>query len=243
MWNTKWKGACAESIGPLHLRQNLPMQDSNNLFLSNKFFIIAVSDGLGSKPHSDFGSKVACRLFVKLAKSCFYKYEESIKDFIFLFVKQWISKVQKTAFDIKECSATLLGAIYYKKKLYLFQLGDGMIACIFDDESKNIVMTDSKEESFSNMTKSLRNEVLPNDWIIRTISADGLKSVFLCSDGISDDLQKGADIAFVSELTEHYMSKSSSKIKKDMKNWISNWPVPKHSDDKTAVFVCRKEKV
>ena len=28
MWNTKWKGACAECIGPLHIKQKLPMQDS-----------------------------------------------------------------------------------------------------------------------------------------------------------------------------------------------------------------------
>ena len=69
-----------------------------------------------------------------------------------------------------------------------------------------------------------------------------MKSVFLCSDGISDDLQKGADVTFVSELTEQYLSKSSNKIKQDMKNWISHWPVPRHSDDKTAVFVCRKNR-
>ena len=115
-----------------------------------------------------------------------------------------------------------------------------MISCIFDNESKNIVMSDSKDESFSNMTKSLKNGVLPKDWILKTVPADDLKSVFLCSDGISDDLRKGADIAFVSELTDQYLTKSSGKIKRDMKNWISNWPVPRHGDDKTAVFVCKK---
>lgn len=242
MWNTKWKGACAESIGPLHIKQKLPMQDSHYLFLSKKCFIAAVSDGLGSKAHSDFGSKTACCLFVKLAKEWIGVRDKSPEDFTSLFVKKWVCEIQKSSFDVRDCSATFLGAVYHNSTLYLFQLGDGMISCIFDDESKNLVMTDAKEESFSNMTKSLRNEVLPNDWIIRTISAEDLKSVFLCSDGISDDLQKGADVAFVSELTEQYLSKSSNKIKHDMKNWISHWPVPRHSDDKTAVFVCRKDR-
>lgn len=242
MWNTKWKGACVESIGPLHIKEKLPMQDSHNLFLSKKCFIAAVSDGLGSKAHSDFGSKTACSLFVKLAKEWIAGQDKSPEDFTSLFVEKWVSEIQKSSFDISDCSATFLGAVYHNRRLYLFQLGDGLISCIFDDESKNTVMTDVKDESFSNMTKSLRKAVLPDDWIIRTLPAEDLKSVFLCTDGISDDLQKGADAAFVSELTEQYLPERSKKIKQDMKNWISHWPVPKHSDDKTAVFVCRKDR-
>ena len=183
MWNTNWKGACAESIGPLHIKQKLPMQDSHSLFLSKKCFVAAVSDGLGSKSHSDFGSRIACRLFVKLARVYFSKYEKSLEDFIALFC-------------VRDCSATFLGAIYYQKNLYLFQLGDGMISCIFNDEAKNVVMSDPKDESFSNMTKSLNEKVSPNDWMIKSIPAGDLKSVFVCTDGISDDLQKGTDISF-----------------------------------------------
>ena len=160
MWNTKWKGACAECIGPLHIKQKLPMQDSHYLFLSKKCFIAAVSDGLGSKAHSDFGSKTACCLFVKLAKEWIGVRDKSPEDFTSLFVKKWVCEIQKSSFDVRDCSATFLGAVYHNSTLYLFQLGDGMISCIFDDESKNLVMTDAKDESFSNMTKSLRNEVL-----------------------------------------------------------------------------------
>ena len=197
MWNTNWKGACAECIGPLHIKQNLPMQDSHYLFLSKKCFVAAVSDGLGSKSHSDFGSRVACRLFVKLAKSWVSKQKENIEDFISIFFEKWISEIKKSSYEIRDCSATFLGVIYCRKELYLFQLGDGMISCLFEDESKNLVMSDTKDESFSNMTKALKEKVSPNDWIIKTIPADDLKSIFVCTDGISDDLQKGADISFV----------------------------------------------
>ena len=243
MWNKNWKGASAESIGPLHIKQKLPMQDSHYLFLSKKYFVAAVSDGLGSKSHSDFGSRIACRLFVKLAKNWVSKQNESIEVFISGFVEKWISEIKKASYEIRDCLATFLGVIYCQKEIYLFQLGDGMISCLFDDESKNLVLSDSKDESFSNMTKSLKEKVSPNDWIIKRIPAEDLKSVFLCTDGISDDLQKGADISFVSELTNQYLIKNSRRIKKDMNNWISNWPVPRHSDDKTAVFICRKGKV
>ena len=240
MWNTKWKGASVESIGPLHVKQKLPMQDSHYLYLSGKCFIAAISDGLGSKSHSDFGSKTACRLFVKLAKKWVFKQEKVIEVFASDFVKKWVSKIQNSPFEVKDCAATFLGAINFQNTLYLLQLGDGMISCQFEDEKKSVVMSDSKEESFSNMTRALKENVFPEAWNIKTISSGDLKSVFLCSDGISDDLQQGADMAFVSELTNQYMTKSSRKIKKDMRNWISNWPVPRHSDDKTAVFVCRK---
>lgn len=243
MWNTKWKGACAESIGPLHIKQKLPMQDSHFLFLTKKCFVVAVSDGLGSKEHSDFGSKIACRTFVKLARKWISKQPESIETFLSRFVEKWVSKVRKSKYEVRNCSATFLGVIFFQDTLYLFQLGDGMISCLFDEKSKNVVMSDSKEESFSNMTKSLKENVLLNDWKIKTIPAEDLKSVFLCTDGISDDLQNGADMAFTSELTEQYLSKTTREIKKDMNKWISNWPVPRHSDDKTAVFVCRKDRV
>lgn len=243
MLNTKWKGACVESIGPLHIKRKLPMQDSHYLFLTKKCFVAAVSDGLGSKLHSDFGSRIACRIFVKLAKNWISRQIGSIETFISLFVEKWVSEVKKNKYEIRDCSATFLGVIYFQNTLYLFQLGDGMISCLFDDELKNLVMSDFKEESFSNMTKSLKENIVPNDWRIKTISAEDLKSVFLCTDGISDDLQNGADIAFTSELTEQYIFKTAREIKKDMNKWISNWPVPRHSDDKTAVFICRKDRV
>lgn len=243
MWNTKWKGACAESIGPLHIKQKLPMQDSHSLFLSKKCFVASVSDGLGSKKHSEFGSRIACLTFVKLAKKWISKQSESIETFLSLFVEKWVSEIRKSRYEIRDCSATFLGVIYFQGTLYLFQLGDGMISCLFDEKSKNVVMSDLKEESFSNMTKSLNEKVLLNDWRIKTIPAEDLKSVFICTDGISDDLQNGADMAFTSELTEQYLFKTTREIKKDMNKWISNWPVPRHSDDKTALFVCRKDRV
>ena len=242
MWIRKWKGACAESIGPLHIKQKLPMQDAHDLFLSKKYFIATVSDGLGSKSHSDFGSKIACHLFVKLARDCFSQYTSNLDDFLSLFVEKWVSKIQKSSFEVKDCSATFLGVIYYQRTLYLFQLGDGMISCIFDDESKNVVLSDSKEESFSNMTLALGRVVLPKDWKIKIIPADDLKSIFICSDGISDDLKNSAGISFALDLTEQYIKQRSSQIKKDMNNWISKWPVTRHSDDKTAIFVCRKDR-
>ena len=68
LFHTCWKGAAAECIGPLHIKQRMPMQDSHKMYISKNIFIAVVADGLGSKANSDFGSKTACKVFINTAK-------------------------------------------------------------------------------------------------------------------------------------------------------------------------------
>lgn len=239
MWNANWKGACAECIGPLHLRQKLPMQDSHRIKILKDGFIIVVSDGLGSKKHSDFGSDIACKFFIKSAKKFCKQKNKSIKMMLKCFYFSWLKAVGFTNYEVKECCATLLGVICLHKKMYLIRLGDGMIMCLAENCEKNVLMLDIKEESFSNITKALGPDVKFSDFEIRTIDATTIKTVFLCTDGISDDLQKDSVEQFVKELSAQYNQNTSKEIAIDMKHWITNWPVPRHSDDKTAVFVTR----
>ena len=115
-----------------------------------------------------------------------------------------------------------------------------MIVCINEDSTKNFVLSDSKEESFSNITKCLNENCNVKNWEIREMSSENLKSIFLATDGISDDLQDGKHLDFVSDLTAQYHALSARKIKEDMNHWITHWSVPRHSDDKTAVFICKR---
>ncbi len=248
MNNRYWKGAAAECIGPLHLRQNLLMQDSHRIKFLKDGFIAVVSDGLGSKKHSDFGSDITCKLFIKSAKKFCNQKNKSIKKMLRCFYFSWLKVAGHTNYGIKECSATLLGVICLKKKMYLVRLGDGMIMCLDKtseeasekkSNAQNVLMSDIKEESFSNITNALGPGVKFSDFEIRTIDSTAIKTVFLCTDGISDDLQKGSAEQFVKDLSNQYNQNTSKEIAIDMKHWITNWPVPRHSDDKTAVFVTR----
>lgn len=237
MKNKYWKGAAAENIGPLHARQNLPMQDANGLSFFKSGFIAVVSDGLGSKAHSDYGSKAACRVFARCAQKWLRRKSKSIKKLIGNFHKCWIKLIEKSDFKIDDCAATLLGAVCDGKYIFLFRLGDGMIACL--SEQKNILLSDKKSESFSNVTNCLKNINCLENWSYLKVTAKNVRTIFLCTDGISDDLREGSGIAFVQELAEQYKNYSDKQIELDMKNWISSWPVPRHSDDKTAIYLAR----
>ena len=52
-------------IGPSHIAKKIPNQDSYLCYKNKDFSLIIVSDGLGSKPHSEIGSKAACKAVLK----------------------------------------------------------------------------------------------------------------------------------------------------------------------------------
>lgn len=125
--------------------------------------------------------------------------------------------------------------------MFLFRLGDGMIVCLSDNQ--NILVSDKKNGSFSNITKCLGNINSREDWQYLKINIKFIKSVFLCTDGISDDLENSCEIDFVQDMSDRYKDYSCKQIKLDMKQWISNWPVLRHTDDKTAIFITKRGNV
>lgn len=241
MENKYWKGAAVENRGPSHIRQNISMQDSNRLCFFKSGFIAVVSDGLGSKAHSDFGSNAACKIFIKYSKKWIRKARKSPDRFINNFHKYWVHLIGRSEYEISDCSATLLGVVCNGKEMFLFRLGDGMIVCLSDN--KNVLVSDKKNESFSNITKCLGNMNRREDWQYLKVNIKFIKSIFLCTDGISDDLKNGCEIDFVQDMSNRYKDSSCKQIKLDMKHWISNWPVPRHSDDKTAIFIAKRGNV
>ena len=239
MKNKIWSGSCAECIGPLHLKQNLPMQDSHRLSFSAKNFVAAVSDGLGSKVHSDFGSYTACKSFLKSAKKWAKRKSRSPQKQIRFFHNLWLKKINKSGYAVKDCAATFLGAICVSGKLYLFRLGDGMAVALSND-GQHILLSDKKTDSFSNITSCLEQELDFSKWEIIKLNTQNIETIFLCTDGISDDLESGCCVDFVKDLSTQYKGMSERQIKSDMKEWISHWPVPHHTDDKTALFIHRR---
>ncbi len=238
MLDQLWNSWGTSVIGPLHFKSGIPNQDS---WIARRYKwgnVVVVSDGLGSKAHSDHGSKAACLAVVEAAKSYQNNPESNIVDILRLIHANWLVKL--APFSQSDCSATCLFVIQTKKRLTLGRLGDGMIAVLGESEKDNLILSDDKQDSFSNYTNSLRQEFKPHQWEIATIESTACNAVVLCTDGISDDLLPETEVAFAKEFSQSYSPMSAQKRSFELNKMLNEWPVPGHTDDKTIACLFKK---
>ena len=225
-------------IGSAHRKNNIPNQDA---WIGCHFDwgdVVAVSDGLGSRPKSDLGAKAACESVVEAAKAYHNCPDAKIENILRLVHSHWLVKI--APFDPNECLATCLFVIRLNGKYLLAQLGDGLIAVCGKKGDDSILLNDSKQGSFSNLTYSLGQEFRLDQWQTRTVRTWQRNAVVLCTDGISDDLLPEKQSDFAQELYLSYRDCSSHKRTNEIYRWLMDWPVPGHSDDKTVACLFRK---
>ena len=91
-------------------------QDS---FLSKSYkdgYIMVVSDGMGSKSLSHFGSKCICESVYDVVSNYTFDLDViSFKDIIYACHEEW--KKRLSDYDIKQCYATLLVAVIIEKTI------------------------------------------------------------------------------------------------------------------------------
>lgn len=234
MTASSWRSFGASVIGPGHVAIGKPNQDSWSSFHHPWADGIVVSDGLGSRPHSDWGSTAACRA-VELASA-------SISDastpelFVSTVRDEWLSAIMPLS--PRDSAATCVFAIVTPgDRLHLGVLGDGAAIAVMSDGSVE-ALTDDKSGSFSNMTSALTPNVDASSWQTSTLDAERCAAVVLCTDGISDDLE---DLAgFARGFTASFSPLSNAAATRRTRSMLSDWPVPKHSDDKTLACLLRE---
>ena len=240
MKKNAWNSWGASMIGPSHLKLGLPNQDA---WMSRHYIwgeVVVVSDGLGSRPKSNVGAQAACQSVIEAAKSYHSCPDAKIEDVLRLIHSLWLVKI--APFEPHECCATCLFVIRFNGKCLLAQLGDGLIAVCSNSSDEPILLYDTKQDSFSNLTFSFGCEFRPEQWQTRTILSDHCDAVVLCTDGISDDLMPDKQSEFAKELYISYRDYSSRQRKNELRGWLKDWPVPGHSDDKTIACLFKKER-
>lgn len=233
-----WNSCGISIIGPLHIKEGIPNQDS---WMSRRYKwgnVVVVSDGLGSKAHSDHGSRAACLAVFEAARSYQNNPDANIVDILRLIHAKWIVNI--APFSPSECSATCLFAIQIKEHITLGRLGDGMIAAFGETEANHLILSEDKQDSFSNYTNSLQREFKPDQWETKMIESAGCNAVVLCTDGISDDLLPEKQMLFAKEFIVFYGSMTPYRRILGIRKMLNEWPVPGHSDDKTIACLFKK---
>lgn len=235
---SKWNSLAVSLIGPKHVREGLPNQDScleyHNDFLDG----IVVSDGVGSKRFSDVGSTAVCSAFVKTARALAISSDDFDQAFFLKKIKEYYLQTIKP-FEDKDCSATcLFGLCLNQKKIIVGMLGDGLAAVVKQDDSVESLL-DDKSTAYSNVVGAvMSSKTKEKDWKILQLDASECKAVLLCSDGVSDDLENLN--AFVLDYVSQFKMSSKEEMIKETRNMFFDWNVPKCTDDQTLACLYRE---
>jgi len=145
----QWRGLGAKTIGAIHVRNKLPMQDAIRIETYGKYVVAAIADGHGSEacPYSDEGAKAAVDCLHEIFADIFDGAGNETKDVIensreLRLPRQlaavWRRKVEdlhgsvraSEAFSYTLYGTTALCVVASPEFIFALQLGDGDILAV-----------------------------------------------------------------------------------------------------------------
>ncbi len=195
-------------------------------------YILALSDGMGSKLYSQHGSKAICNIL----RREFEKENKTLENvnwisFLQKCHEEWIREVK--VYDPAQCYATMLVLLVQGNTLKAARLGDGFLSVWVDD--KVHILMDEKEDYFANETDCLMEAF--NIDCIQTLELrfDKFVGAVACSDGIEIGVMKLDEIErFTRDFLSEYAQLTQVQMKTDISEWVSSWP---GIDDKTIAYI------
>lgn len=199
-------------------------------------YIMVVSDGMGSKSLSHFGSKCICESVYEVVSNYALELDViSFKDIIYACHEEWKKRLSDC--DIKQCYATLLVAVIRKKTIKAARLGDGFLAIYAD--GKVTCLYDKKENYFANETDCLKENLDREKIEIVEIEYSKFQGAISCTDGIEIGTMQENDITgFTQEFVDEYSNKEKDEVIEAIASWLKDWT---GMDDKTLAFVMEGE--
>ena len=226
------KTSIVSLIGPGHLSNNSPNQDAVLRRIRRQDWLVVVCDGMGSRKHSDKGSKLCCLAVLQATK--YHSMDINIKDFILSVGEYWHSLLKQSHLKSKDaCTTCLVAWGDYDGNTRLFQLGDG---AIFYQTDQFGIVQPPDENNFSNETNALGISSSWLDWSFKDIKlSKPYHGIVMVTDGISDDLVN--EELFLKAMLKDLKDKNHRQIKKQLKKELLAWQTPFHTDDKSIGIV------
>lgn len=200
-------------------------------------YIMVVSDGMGSKSLSHFGSKCICESVYDVVSNYTFDLDViSFKDIIYACHEEW--KKRLSNYEIKQCYATLLVAVIRKNKISAARLGDGFLAVYTD--GKVTCLYDKKENYFANETDCLKEKLDREKVEVVEIEYSEFQGAVSCTDGVEIGTMQEEDISnFTREFVDEYSNQDRDEVIAEIETWLKDWP---GMDDKTLAFVMEGER-
>ena len=249
--------------GAAHIRADMPCQDSHIIQQHSDYTILAVADGHGSLscPFSQDGSKIAVQTFCDLMTSYYEKNSsEDLMNFLNHDGKIVIPKEIETFWKenvlnfhsqksrdypnnnaeeeiYKQYGSTLLGLLITQNFIYAFQLGDGDIICVAQDEVSPIINSDYLlgVETFSLSNKNAWK--YSNITIISRTKNNFPNLYILSTDGFSNSHASQEDFyQTCRDYYELFATQQQDYVKENLEQWLNETSTEGCGDDITVAF-------
>lgn len=220
--------------GGVTLKGNHPInQDSFSAREVRGGCVVAVSDGLGSRPRSQAGSAALCEAACLVADEFSCNIDD--EKFLRAIHERWLKTLAENNLAVEVCNATALIAIVGAENIWAFRLGDGFI-CIAADDNVTVLF-DDKDNEFVNATECLREEFDFGKWERRRIPYKNFTGLVAATDGITFELDAKILGDFMRDFCENYSALDLGGILADLKAWL---PTLFGVDDKTLAFLLKE---
>jgi len=219
--------------GPAHIQDGTPNQDAFCVNGCKGGWIIAVADGLGSRPLSHLGSRRATQLFRHLVR----EQGDILHDGIGQALRaEWL-ECFGTSFSRFETTC-LWAKVDTAGRGLAGQVGDGLM--LVRSHGEFLVITGHRQ-GFGNQTQTLAQaqaETVVSIEFELTCPGDG---VLLMTDGISDDLVPEQLESFFQAIYQRQRRSSKRQMRQWLTRELNGWSTPLHGDDKTMAGIFRRD--
>lgn len=224
--------------GSIHSRDNTPNQDFYSVNRYKFGTVLVVSDGLGSKKHSDVGSKSVAKAVNRAVRIWNGYDEKDLRLLLPLIVSIWNMEIYP--YEAGDCGATCLFIIITNDGcLYSGQLGDGNIYISTGDR---LQLVSSKEYDFTNLTVCMGSFKGYSDWSLKKIEIGKTPiDIVMMTDGVSETIIEEKKEEFVSLLLRRISSLPDLSARNNfIYKILSEWNQVNAGDDRTLICYRRK---
>lgn len=209
-------------------------QDSFSVCEVSGGYVVAVSDGLGSRPLSQAGSAILCQTACQVADEFVCNIEDD-ETFLATVYTRWTQTLAENDLAIEKCNATALIVVVGTENIWAYRLGDGFISIATDD--KIATLFDTKENDFINATECLHSEFQFDKWECLHLKHKKFLGLVAATDGVTFHIDKETLSGVITDFCTDYAALELCDILTDLKAWL---PTLIGGDDKTLAFLLKE---
>lgn len=212
-----------------HVRASLPNQDAGRAWRLRAGGMIAVADGLGSRPHAAVGSRAAVLAAYRAVQAWRRHPHAGERELVLLIEAYWRLLVSPALPDA--CASTAAFVAHLGGRVIVGALGDALVVAQTADE---LITLAAPREHYLNETRSLGTAHRLSDWQVRVAASPSCVAL-AATDGVASDLNPATHHAFLQTLRDHARPLTAAGTRRLLRQTLAQGP--RNGDDKTLAVL------